>query len=122
MRVPRLDRHEPLARVRNLWKGRYLARLLDYLSHGGETALHSGYELGRRAVVEGLGCLEVLAIHQEGLGVALRQAETPEECARIVEEAGKFLSEGFSPFEISVRGFRDTIDQLRRNVEDLLRI
>jgi hypothetical protein len=70
---------------------RYLSGLRHYLAGGGEAALQSAYELGRRAIADGLGGLEMLAIHQKCLGVALRNVNTPEESAQLAYTAGNMF-------------------------------
>jgi hypothetical protein len=42
--------------LRNL-RDQYTRTLQDYLAEAGETNLHHAYELGRRALAEGLGIL-----------------------------------------------------------------
>ena len=97
----------------------YLSGLRHYLAGGGEAALQSAYELGRKAIADGLGGLEMLAIHQECLGVTLRNAKTPEESAQWAERAGHFFTESLSPFEMALRGFREANAKLSRNIADL---
>ena len=43
----------------------YLAAFLGYLARRDETALRSGYELGRSAVADRLGLLEVAGVHHD---------------------------------------------------------
>ena len=97
----------------------YLSGLRHYLAGGGEAALQSAYELGRKAIADGLGGLEMLAIHQECLGVTLRNAKTPDESAQCAERAGHFFTESLSPFEMALRGFREANAKLSRNITDL---
>ena len=97
----------------------YLSGLRHYLAGGGEAALQSAYELGRKAIADGLGGLEMLAIHQECLGVTLRNAKTPDESAQWAERAGHFFTESLSPFEMALRGFREANAKLSRNIADL---
>lgn len=57
----------------------YLSGLQHYLAGGGEGALQGAYELGRRAISAGLGALDMLAIHQQCLLTALREAGSTRE-------------------------------------------
>jgi PAS domain S-box-containing protein len=109
----------PLAETRKECMNEYLAALLGYLARDGEEELHSAYELGRRALVDGVGCLEMLAIHEECLAIALRVASSREESVRIAEHAGRFLVEILSSFEMSLRGYRETNARLSRNLREL---
>ena len=100
-------------------KQQYLSSLLEYLTGRGEPALQRAYEVGRKAIAEGLGGLEMLAIHQESLGAALHTARTSKENARMVEQAGNFFAECLAPFEMELRGFREANTRLCRNLADL---
>jgi hypothetical protein len=42
----------------------YATALDEYLATGGEEALRSAYELGRSALADGRGLLDMVAIHQ----------------------------------------------------------
>lgn len=97
----------------------YLSGLVRYLEGGGEAALQSAYEAGRRAIGGGLGALEMLAIHQKCLAALLGNVPTPEECASVVYQAGSFFSESLSPFEMGLRGFREANATLTKNLADL---
>ncbi|MGH9749914.1 MAG: ATP-binding protein [Candidatus Polarisedimenticolia bacterium] len=90
----------------------YAAALRDYLAGAGEAALHRAYELGRRGMQEGLGVFDVLALHQEALETILK--ETPaERTGKTAIDAGVFLAESLSPFEMTHRGFREAVAALR---------
>ena len=45
----------------------YLAGLRAYLEHEGEAGLTRAYELGRRALTEGVGLLDMAALHYTSL-------------------------------------------------------
>ena len=98
---------------RSWLKERYFSALRDYLGNGGESALQQAYEIGRRAIGEGLGALELLAVHQEALDTILRERKDVVSCARAVREAGKFLAESLSSFEMTHRGFQAAVKALR---------
>lgn len=98
----------------------YALELRNYLAVAGEAALRRAYELGRRAVAEGLGVLELAAIHQRALLPLLSPVEDSERRARIMEAAGGFLAEALSPFEMALRGFQEANATLRRNLEELM--
>ncbi|MBI3029578.1 MAG: PAS domain S-box protein [Candidatus Rokubacteria bacterium] len=83
----------------------YRSALRDYLAEGREGALQRAYELGRKALTEGLGVLEMAALHHEALVRVLPTA--PDQIAGTVTAAAKFFVESLSPFEMTHRGFRE---------------
>lgn len=93
---------------------RYTADLRDYLTGAGEAALQRAYELGRRALNEGVGILEIAAFHHQALEAILRTASTRERAIQLFQTAEHFLIEILSPFEMAHRGFRETNALLRR--------
>lgn len=84
------------------------------MSVTGESALHRAYELGRRALTEGLGILDVAELHHEALAAALSVRATPAQRAALVSRAQAFLSEVLSPFEMSHRAVGEANATLRR--------
>jgi signal transduction histidine kinase len=96
----------------------YLDALQSYLRDTGEEHLHRAYEMGRDALVGGLGILEVAAWHHD----ALRRMQLTgggTDSARRCEAAGRFLAECLSPFEMSHRGTREAALALQRLNETL---
>src|SRR5437773_1079680 len=111
----RASRHEPM---RNEQRGGlrtgYAAALRNYLVDPGESELHRAYELGRRAMGDGLGLIELIALHQEAQDEILKERKAPESCVSAVEGSARFLAESLSPFEMTHRSFQDAIAALRR--------
>jgi signal transduction histidine kinase len=97
----------------------YRAGLGTYLAEGGEPALGKAYELGRTALADEVGLLELLAIHHEALASILVDAGTPAETVRHLSAARDFMSEAISPFEMIQRGFREANTALHRINERL---
>lgn len=93
--------------------------LHDYLVGGGEGALGQAYEIGRSAMAEGRGLLEVVAMHHAALGEALRSARVLESLPRNLDRSREILAECLSPYEMAQRGFGDAIKALRRINETL---
>jgi len=91
----------------------YVSALRDYLHDGGEAALQRAYELGRKALTEGLGVLGVAGLHHQALTVVLEGQRTLEECKRVAKAAEDFLVECLSPFEMTHRGFQEANVALR---------
>ena len=85
----------------------YSAALREYCSTGGEAALTLAYGIGRRAVGEGLGVLEMSTLHQEALVEALLQMLAMDGSARIATRASEFFAECLAPFELTRRGFQE---------------
>lgn len=97
----------------------YTAALKDYLASPVEAALQRAYELGREALDQRLGVLEMATLHHESLLGILATTLTPEEGARIVKTAGSFFVESLGPFEMTHRGFREASTTLLRLNERL---
>ncbi len=90
-----------------------------YLKKTDESSLESAYELGRRALEQGLGILEFAALHGEALSRLLQNVRSPAECASTVRLLSHFFIESLSPFEMTHRGYRDAQTALRRLNETL---
>ena len=82
----------------------YRAAFLRYLPRRDEAALHSAYELGRRAVAEGVSLLELIRIHHEVL-LDVLQDSRPEELAVVATAASEFLVEALAVHEMAQRRF-----------------
>jgi signal transduction histidine kinase len=91
----------------------YVSALRDYIHGGGEEALQRAYELGRKALTEGLGVLDMASVHHQALMAVLEGQRTLEEHQRAVKAAEDFLVECLSPFEMTHRGFREANVALR---------
>jgi signal transduction histidine kinase len=100
-------------RLRLLSDG-YARALQRYLVQPDESALASAYEMGRKALADGKGVLEMATVHSYALANALNQAHTDAERALMLEALEKFQNEALSPFEMAQRGFRDANLVLRR--------
>src|SRR5881396_3831994 len=87
---------------------RYTHGLKEFVAGGGEPALMAAYDLGRRALAAGLGVLEMAALHYRALVSVSAYASTPEEGTRTVKAAEQFFIESLSPFEIALRGYRES--------------
>jgi hypothetical protein len=92
-----------------LFSRRYRAALLDYLLGSGETGLSHAYELGRTAINEGLGLLQILGAHQRALNAVLESTHNVHEIKRLRAAEG-FLMETLSPFEMTYRGYVDLLE------------
>lgn len=91
----------------------YTCALRDSISGMGESALQRAYELGRRALADGLGVLDMAAIYHKALVAGLPRNSTPEEFGLMLQAGASFFAESLSPFEMTHRGFRETNIALR---------
>src|SRR3989475_11759193 len=105
--------NDPLRDLRD----QYTRSLQDYLAEAGETNLHHAYELGRQALAEGLGILEIASMHHHALATVAGSIRTPEEMRNISKSAENFFAEALSPFEMAHRGFREANMALRQSEE-----
>ena len=97
----------------------YTRALKDHLTLGQEATLQSAYEIGRRALVEGLGVLDMAAIFHRALLTISNPASGAEEAGPQIEALESFLLESLSPFEMAHRGAREANTALRRQNEIL---
>ena len=80
----------------------YRVAFQRYLPRRSEAALTDGYDLGRRAIVQGVSMLDLVHVHHVVLTEVL--ADTPsEEVARVTSAAGDFLLEVLATFDMSHR-------------------
>jgi signal transduction histidine kinase len=102
----------------------YTAALHEYLEGGGEAALLRAYQVGRGALGEGLGVLEVAALHQEALLAVLLAMLAPKESAQTARRASEFFGETLAPFEMTQRGFQEAnaiLRDMNRELEERVR-
>ncbi len=100
----------------------YAVGLSDYLAGKGEGALQQAYELGRNAIVEGYSFLDLLKIHEETIGAFLEDSGQASQSVEMMTSATQFLAEVLSPFEMTHRGFRDAIEELKERASQLTTI
>src|SRR5256885_1326723 len=100
--TPPLAGSDPLAR----FSKRYLIGLQNYLLHPEEVFLQLAYELGRQAVAESIGLLNLFRIHYSAAERSCR--DDP----KLFGAAQTFFMEALSPFEAMQRGFRETNNKL----------
>jgi hypothetical protein len=70
----------------------YRVAFLRYLGGRDEASLSAGYELGRRALTEGVSLLDLAQIHHQVLVEVLRDAEGPN-LDRLTSAASEFFLE-----------------------------
>ena len=95
-----------LARLRRDYKPAFLA----HLSTRSEKELRSAYELGRTAIADGIGMLDLVQVHH---GVFLDVALTikdVDELPGMLDAAAAFLVDALAPFEMTQRRPLSTTD------------
>jgi len=92
----------------------YLALVEGYLRGDGERALQRAYEVGRSALTQGVGLLELARIHHTCLATLLARAISTEQRETILSGAADLFAECVAPYEMTYRGFRDANSALRR--------
>ena len=83
----------------------YAAAFLGYLARRDESGLRAAYELGRGAVTDPVGLLNLVHVHHEVLVDVLRTAHTPEEVQDIGNAAAAFLIDALTSFQMTQRGY-----------------
>jgi signal transduction histidine kinase len=92
----------------------YAEALREYLAGAGEAALQRAYELGRQAIADGIGVVDLVALHHEALKEIQGTLPSGDQGLRTLEAAGTFLGECLSSFEMTHRGYREAVTALRR--------
>ncbi|HET6459429.1 MAG TPA: ATP-binding protein [Syntrophales bacterium] len=87
------------------YEAAYRSSLQECLTGAGEVALQHGYELGRQAVRDGLGVMDIISVHREVTLSLLSQAATTNKCVQIAKASQDLLAECLAPFEFTHRGF-----------------
>ena len=88
------------------FRSRYATALDLHVAERGETTLRDGYELGRRALAEGVSALDLAAIHHDALASSLETTER-ERMPQVIAAAAAFFQEILSAFEMVHRGYRE---------------
>ena len=96
----------------------YGRALETYLQKGDESALSHAYELGRRAMVEGLGVLDMALLHGNALDELVLSAPAASQ-RRLAHAAEDVFKELLAPFEMSFRGYRAANEELQHLNESL---
>ena len=81
----------------------YRAAFLRYLSWHEESALETGYQLGRSALAGGRSLLDVVQVHHDVLAEVLRDSPG-DEVPHIARSAADFLVEVLASYDMARRG------------------
>jgi signal transduction histidine kinase len=96
---------------------RYLAALRAYLAKGGEAALERAYEMGREAVSDSCGIMDLAKAHEQALLQVL--SESPGDILETCRQMSLFFVETLWSFEMMQRGFREA-NRLSQELNGLL--
>ncbi|MEX2355888.1 MAG: HAMP domain-containing sensor histidine kinase [Thermaerobacterales bacterium] len=102
-----------MTELRDFVTAEYAKVLYAYVSQAEEASLERAHHLGRTAIANGLGLLDMIAIHQEAIQ-PLQGIPDPEARQRMVNAAGAFLVESLVAFEVLLRGFREASSAMDR--------
>lgn len=100
----------------------YRSALKEYLNGGGERALQLAYELGRKAVAEQTGGIEIVVAHQKALEEILSTIHNADQVKSTFEAAFHFLTETLSPYEMMYLGYRDALNTVQKSEERYRRL
>jgi C4-dicarboxylate-specific signal transduction histidine kinase len=96
-----------------LFETRYGNALTVYVQQEMEDALMDAFELGRKALAEGQGLLDLVAIHHTLLASLIEQSSNGADIQRRVARAREFLTQATAPFEMAHRGWHEMVDRLQ---------
>lgn len=85
----------------------YAPLFLRHLSRRDESGLQAAYELGRRAMEESVGLLDVVRVHHELLLDVITTVRDTEETPVVIEAASTLLIDLIASYEVAQRGFLD---------------
>jgi signal transduction histidine kinase len=88
--------------------------LREHLQSANEGTLHAAYELGRRALDERMGLVDLASMIHRALGCVVLEPGAPRLSPSVLERFEAFALEFFSPFEMEYRGAREASRALRR--------
>ena len=96
----------------------YAEALERHLLRSGEQALHHAYELGRQALGEGLGILDLTLFHHGALS-QFANRHPSDDNPDWLELAADFLAECLSSFEMTLLGYKEANHRLMIAHEEL---
>ncbi|MGD0905567.1 MAG: PAS domain S-box protein, partial [Terracidiphilus sp.] len=97
----------------------YISCFTDYFHGDEESARACAYEIGRTANTMGIGILELATIHHRSLDVMLQKAKTKADILRTLNVAQQLLSESLASYEMTNRGFYESLEKLGLSNKEL---
>jgi two-component system sensor histidine kinase DegS len=112
----------PVRAARADLDAKYARGLGRYLQRGGEKGLGSAYELGRNAMAQNIGALEIVTLHHRVLAGMSSRVPSLAWRQRALKMSGQFLLDALSPYEMRQRAYQDAVSALAavRQVNELL--
>jgi len=92
----------------------YSVNLREYLAGGGEASLKKAGDRARRAMAEGVGLLEMAAVHHEALGIVMQDPFEAETLPQRFRAAETLLIESLTPFETARQSYEESNTALRQ--------
>jgi signal transduction histidine kinase len=92
----------------------YRGALRDYLTRPDEALLERAYGLGRQALANGRGVLDMATTHSQALAAVMASEDGIDDRGRLSDAPERFFVEALSPFEIAHRSFREANTVLHR--------
>jgi signal transduction histidine kinase len=102
------------ATAHKAFEDEYVTLLGEYLSLGGESTLGKAYGLGRQAIAQQKGLVELAALHHQALQKFLGEAQGQNHYENLIGASASFFVECLSPYEMAHRGFQDSVKALRQ--------
>jgi hypothetical protein len=96
----------------------YAPLMLRYLAQQDEAGLRAAYELGREAMRDSVGLLDVVRVHNELFLDVLSTARDAEERDNLAGASATLLIDLIASFEMSQRGFMDARRTRRADRQD----
>jgi PAS domain S-box-containing protein len=97
----------------------YRTALHAFLKSDTEQNLEKAYGVGRKAIADGYGVLQVAAVFQKVLLDVLKELSATKRTEEAFQLAMSFFTESLSPFEMTLRGFSENNDKLRESLQQL---
>ena len=97
----------------------YAPLLLRYLTQRDETGLQAAYQLGRDAMRESIGLLDVVRVHNDVSLEVLATARDVDEAHDLAAAASTLLIDLVAAFEVAQLGFMDAQREGGRRAEPL---
>jgi signal transduction histidine kinase len=107
---------------RPLVASRYLKGLRGHLDGRADGALEHAYRVGRFGIAMNLGVLDMAIIHRQAVDALLARAPSADAARALTRKAEEYFSECLAAFEMVHRGYRETLDELRRLNQELARV
>jgi signal transduction histidine kinase len=95
----------------------YAAALRSHMLDAGEAGLHQAYGLGRLALGEGLGVVDLVNLHHQVLSEVMLGLESKDR--DWIKPATEFLAEILSSYEMTLRAYRESNERLSKAVTEL---